>query len=96
MLLADATVQVNLHSKVRGCDDGAVQLDDTLQEGWTALISASVGGHTTTVQVLLDDARVEINIKGMVGACCLIALCILIPDAGWEDCVGLGQGDAEG
>lgn len=39
-----------------------------LQNGWTSLMTASFFGHSAVVQVLLDDPRVEVNLKDHVSA----------------------------
>lgn len=43
-----------------------------LQDGQTALITASRDDHTAVVQALLADPRVEVNMKSKVRSICCV------------------------
>lgn len=45
------------------------------QDGCTALIVASYNGHTATVQVLLKDVRVDVNLRDGDGRTALVWSC---------------------
>lgn len=46
-----------------------------LQYGNTALLHASCYGYSATVQALLADPRVDVNIRKAVSSICVVKLC---------------------
>lgn len=56
---------------------------------------ASTRGHAAAVEVLLGDARVDINIKNKVMQLFDCSVHLLIQFVGWRYCAGLGHGDEE-
>lgn len=77
-LLSDTRVAVNLQNKVYSVFSVACILltssaSAVRQFGWTALIYASRNNHADTVQALLADTRLQVNLRSTVVSVVLCA-----------------------
>lgn len=65
-LLADGSAGVNTQNQVSSPTCSTVSRIDVLQGGRTALIYATIYGHTAVVEALLSDGRVDVDLRDNV------------------------------
>lgn len=59
--------------QVRALADAGVNLDGATEKGLTALMLASLQGHTEVVRFLIDSKKVDVNAKDVSGTTSLMA-----------------------